>query len=125
MWEYTAIEELGGLNEFIALCKRFGLHQKARIQDLPTNLLAERLSVETLSKICGSHYFGNQFSALKIKDKKKFKQIDHQQWDLNLSGLSGERVCGQMTDDGKCPNPFENDLDFWLEVRPQLKLKTV
>ena len=108
---------------FEELAKRYGLHRKAKVTDLPAEVLAAELTADELAVWCACCFFGNHFDALQKVDKERFKAVNHGQWDLTLSAMAGIRVCGLQTDKGECPYPFENDLEWWLSVRTDLKLK--
>lgn len=106
---------------FQELAKQYGLHRKAGLPDLPAKVLAAELTRDELAALCAKRLFGAHFEALKMVDKAYFNEINHGQWDLTLSHLSGKRVCGSPTG-GQCPYPFEQNAGFWLKARPDLRL---
>lgn len=99
------------------LFKKYGLHRKASIVDLPATVLLEHFTVLELEIMVAQKFFGNHFEALKLKDIKAFRKIDHEQWDMTLSHLAGQRVCGKVNNNGECPFPLESNLDFWKRHR--------
>lgn len=88
VFEKIAICQLG--ESFEELKKKYGLHKKANITDLPAVVLAEKLSADILAKLMGCRFFGNHFDALRWKDKEIYLSINHQQWDITLSCLTGK-----------------------------------